>query len=148
MQVQNTTSVIQSITIRENLDAKEGEIPRLFTIHIPQLATVEIDDKHWMQAWNGKTTVPVYVMEEVIVTGSQEGKPETQHVVRNPVPTGRRKDYWPLRDLVERGILKIVERPASNVTVEKALKIIQSKGVVIDKTADKDKILDLYEKLK
>lgn len=118
-------------------------IPQIHTVHIPALATVEIDDEIWLKAWSAKTTIPLYeTTKEKVETGGKE----EFHTILN-MPLGTTKVVYPLREQVKKGEFTIVVPPKSTLTDAQMKKALTEMGIPLDKDITKEQIENLYNKL-
>jgi len=145
-----------TITVRLNAGAKTNyrdpatgqtlqkeDIPKLHTIHIPAQAEVEIEDHIWELAWAMKSTVPIYDREVNEVDAGGNNK----HRVITPIPTGRSKTVYPIREMVKQGLLEVTEKPKIKLSKSEIIEAIENAGVPVSKDIEDQKLLELYEKV-
>lgn len=120
--------------------------PSYKLIHIPPLATVEIDDKLWEAATFGSTTIKI--MEEVQepIEGLTLGKDKvaTKSVLMD---TGKTKKVNLVEEMVKEGRITIVVPPKSTLTKEEMQTELKAKGVPTANDADEETVVDLYNKV-
>ena len=115
-------------------------------IHIPPLATVEVEDKLWLAATEGTTTIRVAVeeREEIEVINLGKDKKATKSVLRH---TGETKVVNLVEEMVKEGRITIVVHPKSNLTTEDMQKSLKEAGIPTSKDTDEKVIQDLYNKV-
>lgn len=161
MKVQNTTESYIGFTVRVNPNAvvevkdEAGNVlstkpakPELMSIRIPSEATVEIEDNIWNAALKTcSLRQSITLEEEEVITGSNQGVVE-KHKISVPMGDGQFKKFYPVRDMVSSGQLKVIERAKSTLTLEQMRqKIEQTQGFALPKDLDEEKIVAQYNRL-
>lgn len=125
--------------------------PVLKLIHIPALATVEIEDELWLAATTGTTTVKIF--EEAIeqIKGVDLGKDSNgnQMVATTSVlnDTGKRKKVNLVHQMVVDGRITIVEPVANTMTIEEMQVLLKEAKVPTSKDATLEEVTELYNKV-
>lgn len=125
--------------------------PNLKLIHIPALATVEIEDELWLAATMGSTTVKIF--EEAIeqIKGVDLGKDSNgnQMVATTSVlhDTGKRKKVNLVQQMIEDGRITIIKPVANNLTKEEMQAKLKEHGVPTNVDAELSEVEALYNKV-
>lgn len=120
--------------------------PNYKLIHIPPLATVEIDDELWLAATEGMTTVKVMeeVREPIKELDLGKDKVATKSVL---MPTGETKRVNLIEEMIKEGRITIVVPPKSSLSTEDMQAALKEAGVPTAKDADEETIQKLYYKV-
>ena len=161
MKVKNTTESYIGFTVRLNPGAvvevkdEAGNVvntkpakPELLAIRIPSEATVELDDNIWNAALKTCTVRQGITLEdEEIITGTNKDTVE-KHIITVPVGDGNFKKYFPVREMVEKGQLQVVERAVPTLTIDQMRKKIEAaQGFELPKDLHEDKVIAQYHRL-
>lgn len=119
--------------------------PRLELIHIPALATVEIDDELWNAATVGTTTRKVFEETWEDFPDIDLGKNAPKKRVL--VDTGKREKVNMVQEMIKAGRITIVEHPKLTISLEDMQKALKEAGVPTSKDADELTIRGLYDKV-
>ena len=120
--------------------------PSYKLIHIPPLATVEIDDELWLAATNGFTTIKVMeeIHEPIKELNIGKDKVATKSVL---MPTGETKRVNLIEEMVKEGRITIVVPPKSTLSLEDMQAELKAAGVPTAKDTDETVIQNLYYKI-
>lgn len=135
------------ITFRDPLTGeslKKPAKPVYKLIHIPPLATVEIEDELWAAvADNCFCTIKIMEesREEIKELDLGKGKKATKSVL---TPTGETKKVNLIDEMVKEGRITIVVPPKSNLTVEEKKAVVEATGMKLPKDSDEDYIEKMY----
>ena len=161
MKVKNTTESYIGFTVRLNPGAvvevkdEAGNVintkpakPELMSIRIPSEATVELDDNIWNAALKTCSLRQTVVLEEEeVITGTDKDTVEKQ-VITVPVGDANFKKFFPVRELVEKGQLQVVERAVPTLTLDQMRKKIETaQGFELPKDLHEDKVIAQYNRL-
>lgn len=109
-------------------------------IHIPPLATVEIDDELWNAIADGcfcTIKVQEEVREEIEVLSLGKGKDKDKKATRSVLmPTGETKRVNLVDEMIKSGRITIVVEPKSKLTLEEKKKLVEDSGMKLPKDAD------------
>lgn len=122
------------------------EHPKFELICIAASAEVEIDDKLWTQATQGKTRVRVFKPTQEVIPGiTHDNKPVYKTVMED---TGKTQEVNLLKERVKSGDLTITIPVASNKDVKEKIAELAEKKVKVDlATHSKEEIDVLYATL-
>lgn len=133
-------------------DAITGEIvekqqkPIYKLIHVPPLATVEIDDALWEAAtFDTKRIRRLYTTKQVKIEGLKQGKKDLFKIERTY--TGETESFCLIQEQVIAGDITIVVPPKSKLTVEQMQAKLKAAGVPTAKDASDETITTLYNKV-
>jgi len=155
MQFRNTTDIPATITVRLNPGVKVSgvdingnnvtkfEQPRLHTVHIPALATVEIEDGVWEKAWDTKSIVSEQVIEKQECAGFKKSDESTHHYISVAMKTGKTSVVFPIRERVKSGEFEIVKAPKIKLTSAEVIAELKSRGVSTE--LEGQELIDLYK---
>ena len=161
MKVKNTTESYIGFTVRLNPGAvvevkdEAGNVintkpakPELMSIRIPSEATVELDDNIWNAALKTCSLRQTVVLEEEeVITGTNKDTVEKQ-VITVPVGDANFKKFFPVREMVEKGQLQVVERAVPTLTIDQMRKKIEAaQGFELPKDLHEDKVIAQYHRL-
>lgn len=126
-------------------------MPILQSVRIPPLATVEISDKVWEAALQVKARRQgVTLVKDPVTIGSDDPskKELVKHFITTPIGDGVYKTFFPIRELVKSGILKVVEAPKLDMTLaEMREAITKEQGFALPKDVAEDVLIAHYHKL-
>lgn len=158
MQVRNNTQAPIMLNARTNagkvtkfvtetgVEVTKPETPQTALIAIPAEATVEIDDKLWIQATSGKTTVREMKEVTEVIPGAIIDKKPVYRTFNEP--TGVTREVNLIAERVRIGDLTIVEKVKSEVTLAQMIKALSDKKLTVSKeTHTEAEIAGLYETL-
>ena len=120
--------------------------PNYKLIHIPPLATVEIDDELWLAATEGMTTVKVMeeVREPIKELNLGKDKVATKSVL---MPTGQTKRVNLIEEMIKEGRISIVVPPKSSLTLEEMQLALKEARVPTAKDESEEVVTKLYYKV-
>lgn len=113
-------------------------------IHIPPLATVEIEDELWAAiADDCFCTIQVQeeVREEIEVLALGKDKKATRSVL---MPTGETKRVNLVDEMIKSGRITIVVEPKSTLTLEEKKELVEAADIKLPKDADEDYINKMW----
>lgn len=144
MQIRNAQSRHVQFFFYKDVDGT----PTQDFVHIPGGATVELDDKLFETICAAKTVVDemrevnVVLDEANIAANVKMGKEIL--TVKEYVPTGKRVTVSLVREMIKRGDLEIVERPA--IAMADVDAFLNAQGISVKEMDDEQKMA-LYDKL-
>lgn len=161
MQVKNTTKSYIGFSARLNPGAKvesfdpsgnkisKDALPEIVTIRIPPEATVEIDDKIWKAALKSSAKRQgVELVKEQVQVGISDKEKATKLNMTVPVGDGKQRNYNPVREMIDMGMLKVVAAAENEMSVDDLRKAIEDiQGYALPKDVAKDKLVSMYERL-
>jgi hypothetical protein len=121
------------------------EHPQSVLICVPAEAEVEIEDKLWLAAIRGTTTVKVFAkVQEVIPGATMDGKPVYRTIME---PTGATKKVNLIQERIKAGDLEITEKvKGSELELPVMIKALAAKKITVSKeTHTPEEIADLYQ---
>lgn len=123
--------------------------PEMKLIHIPPLATVEIDDELWAAATiDTMRDVPIYEVtkEEIKNVGfGKDNEKKFYKTVRTNTGKTERKCIIQMR--IDSGELTIIEHPKSKLTKEEMQQALKDKGIPTSKETELGQVQELYNKV-
>lgn len=141
----NAGKVVKFVT-EQGIEITKPETPQTTLIAIPAEATVEIDDKLWIQATSGKTTVREMKEVTEVIPGAIIDKKPVYRTFNEP--TGVTREVNLIAERVRIGDLTIVEKVKSEVTLAAMIKALAEKKLTVSKeTHTEAEIQSLYETL-
>ena len=123
---------------------KKAAKPVYKLIHIPPLATVEIDDELWAAVADNcfcDIKVREEVREEIKELDLGKDKIITKSVL---TPTGETRRVNLIDEMIREGRITIVVPPKSNLTLEEKKKLVEGTGMKLPKDADEAYIDKMY----
>lgn len=161
MKVKNTTNSYIGFSARLNPGAKvEGfdptgnkitkdALPELITIRIPPEATVEVDDKIWKAALKSSAKRQgVELVKGQVQVGVSDKEKATKLNMTIPVGDGKQRTFNPVRELLDLGILKVVEAAQNEMSIDELRTEIEKiQGYALPKDVPQDKLVSMYERL-
>ncbi|MGL5015973.1 MAG: hypothetical protein ACRC6V_17095 [Bacteroidales bacterium] len=161
MKIRNTADSYTAFTARLNPNEKVYSVddhgnkiskpaaPKLKTVVIPPLATVEIDDEIWIAANKAVAKRQKIVLAKDPVTiGSDRKDKVAEHMITTPMGDGVFRSFNPVQDLVKAGILVIEERPVPTLSIEEMRKAIEDEqGYPLPKEVAEELIVNQYNRI-
>jgi len=161
MQVRNNTSANLQFMVRMNSKTTDSfldqhgntitqpERPKVETLHIPPMALVEVEDNLWNLAAMTSTTVPITEEETEVISGiSLGGQQDPQPVTRTiKVPTGKTRKVNLMKEMIQKGDLEIVVKPASLIA-PKAMRLqLKEAGITVKADLHEDAVAALFDRI-
>lgn len=161
MQVQNTTDNYVSFTARLNPGEKvkghdahgnsivKDALPQLRTVTIPAHATIELEDAVWRSATKARATrQEITLAKDPVQIGSDQSGKVAEHFMTTPMGSGVFKSFNPVLDMVKLGILKVIEHPAVDLTLEQMREAIEkAQGYAMPKEVDEELVIKQYHRI-
>lgn len=121
-------------------------VPKLEAFTIGQGATAEIPDEWWHQLWNvkGKKARDVDVIEDTHY--------KLTTVDKKPLTIKRKEllsttSTYPIRDMVKKGLIEIVEKPKPLVSNKDMLEAVNEALGLDFKPRDEEHLIEMYERV-